>query len=722
MSEVKSPYNFVPAPNEEKKEVFLPDWSNQVNHDIPFEDGESGSIEFSITAHTPIFIRNGHSKEIADQAKEILEKNGPISSDEKEVLDKYLSFSNIEKKKGKKEYFIPATSIKGMIRNVLEILSKGRIKQISDDKYSFRDLTKNSLYMRSYKSNNVECGWLFEDKNGDWKIEDCGKPLRISHEDLDPILKTRFRNEFLNKNPIDKTAKYKYDQVKSTLTHRFKILEDEYKTLAIKDKDGIEGTIVLTGQSSRRTEAPNRKSSGKFYEFVFLKSKVDKLFIEITEKQKKDFKFIYLDHDSNNISKDWKFWKRKLEKGERVPIFFNRLTSIKVKHFGLAYMYKLPYEYSIHETLPYNSYDFYKKDLAESIFGTTDKETEAGALKGRVMVSHAFSDNATPTDELSKEILASPKASYFPFYIDQSNTGNHFRTFMNNGAQIRGFKRYPIHRIVKKRQYDQNQLNNPNVFSFFRPLKTGAKFNCIIRFHNLKKVEIGALLSSITLHQQGDKFFHSIGAAKPFGYGKVATQIEGLKYLNHPVEDYLIAFENIMEAKFPQWINSPSLTELLAMASEPKDKEQDDQLVYPLLSIPDVPRREGNEFINYKKDGLSLPKYSEVIGISKLVSIEQKVATMKEVQQGDMKLEGSNVRGLKKFLNKKNIAAIPDILKPSLENKIKTIYQDDRKTKKDWDKIEKSYTDLYEWHTIINNWLGEDRAFELYKEITGKDA
>jgi len=43
---VKSVYNFVPAPTE--KEVFKPDWAEQVSHDIPFSDGESGEIEFTI--------------------------------------------------------------------------------------------------------------------------------------------------------------------------------------------------------------------------------------------------------------------------------------------------------------------------------------------------------------------------------------------------------------------------------------------------------------------------------------------------------------------------------------------------------------------------------------------------------------------------------------------------------------------------------------------------
>ena len=188
------------------------------------------------------------------------------------IVDNFLSFSNIKDGNGEKRYFIPGSSVKGMVRNVLEILSKGRIKQISNDKYSFRDLRRNRLYMQSYNSNKVECGWLYEDKKGNWWIEDCGKPLRISHEALDPIVKTNFRQQFLNRKPIKKTAEYKYKQVgTNSLIHKFKKVQDQYKQLAVLDSAGLEGTIVMTGQSGKRNELANRKPSGKFYEFVFFK-------------------------------------------------------------------------------------------------------------------------------------------------------------------------------------------------------------------------------------------------------------------------------------------------------------------------------------------------------------------------------------------------------------------------------------------------------------------
>ena len=102
MATIKAPFNFVPLSDK----VFFPDWADEISQDIPFEDGLSGTLELKITAQTPIFVRNGHTKEDADAKNE-----------------QYTSFS----KTSDNRYFIPATSIKGCIRNVMEIMSFGKM-------------------------------------------------------------------------------------------------------------------------------------------------------------------------------------------------------------------------------------------------------------------------------------------------------------------------------------------------------------------------------------------------------------------------------------------------------------------------------------------------------------------------------------------------------------------------------------------------------------------
>ena len=157
---IKAPYNFVPLENK----AFYPSWANHISQDIPFEDGVSGSIEYTIEAETPIFVRNGYT-----------DREHPDST-----------FSKTHDGK----FFIPSTSIKGEIRNVLEILSFGKMTQVQDARFGIRDLS-NTPEGRFYrqKIQNVHCGWLYkrlaEDGSVEYLINDCGTPGRIAPEVID---------------------------------------------------------------------------------------------------------------------------------------------------------------------------------------------------------------------------------------------------------------------------------------------------------------------------------------------------------------------------------------------------------------------------------------------------------------------------------------------------------------------------------------------------------
>ena len=111
MAIIKAPFNFVPLSDK----VFFPDWADEISHDIPFEDGVSGTIELTLTAQTPIFVRNGHAQ-----------------ADANENNNNYKSFS----KDPDNSYFIPATSIKGAVRNVLEIMGFGKMRVDKNAKFA----------------------------------------------------------------------------------------------------------------------------------------------------------------------------------------------------------------------------------------------------------------------------------------------------------------------------------------------------------------------------------------------------------------------------------------------------------------------------------------------------------------------------------------------------------------------------------------------------------
>lgn len=697
---VKSVYNFVPAPNEDQ--VFTPDWADQVNHDVPFSDGESGEIELTITAETPIFIRNGHTEGKDDNR-----------------------FSHITKD-GKPHYFIPATSIKGMLRNVLEILSFSRMKQVNDHLYAFRDLTRNSLYLDTYKSNDVKCGWLSEDEQGNWIIEDCGEPIKITHKEIDDILGTDFyetykAEKYVNAQNVSfekghitfkhngkqyRVDKNKFSERRGTISKKvdsknknafFKYLKVEKftsKRINRISKDGKIGQLVFTGQSSLRN---HERGFGKNNEFIFSNEVLSRR--EVSDTQKKNFKFIYLDHDKNNISKDWDYWRKKLDNKEKIPVFFNRNSTNGVNHFGLAYMYKLPYDRSIHKAFPYHDYNLQERDISEIIFGYADKHNK---LKGRVMISHAFSDNAYALEE-RKEILASPKASYFPFYLNQLREDGDYNTYQDK-ATLRGYKKYVLQEHIKRGAYDPKQLRNNKIFTSFQPLDKGAIFRCKIRFHNLRAAEIGALLSAITLHQTGAKAYHSLGGIKPYGYGRVRVKINETSKLVNSKEQYLSAFEKLMGVE--NWLGSNSLKELAALS----------QVTHILAEYPKDPK----EFVAYKNERpkLFLEPFSEKVEpqhITRFNSISILMENKEKLATGDYTINKNSLKDIKASIKELGKNNIPKDQHDRWIEAIKYAFDNDRPTRSKLTK--KPFDKEYEWHTTLTNLLGRETAENLYKEL-----
>lgn len=689
MTVVKSPYNFVPAPVEDQ--VFKPYWANQVSHDIPFEDGESGEIEMEITAETPIFIRNGYKKP----------NEGEKPTEE---------FSHFVDGNGQKQYFIPATSIKGMVRNVIEIMSFSRLNKnlINDDRYAFRDLSSaTNQYMTRYKEFKIKGGWLTENKDGSWQIEKCDHLAFIEHQELKQSFGIPFRDYYLNKDPTGKNARDKYEDkiVKQiTLENTFSkfqksISKDSSITLPMAKHDplGMKGRLVFSGQPNKRKEDmrdidPDKKfkSSGKTREFVFFDDPDPKTLF-VNKDQQKDFKFIYGHDDPNNLSPDWKYWRDKLKNGEKTPVFFSEDNSGNLMHFGLSYMYKLPFKHKISDLNPIKSYTV-GRDLAETMFGYTEKED---AIKGRVMFGHAIADNeSVKVLDPVKAILGGPKASYFPYYLTQFQSNGKYYTYDDLNAILRGFKRYP----VKDNEEKPPIGDNAKVLSHFKPLDRGAKFDLKLRFHNLKSAEIGALLSAITFHGYSDQFYHSLGAAKPFGFGKVKVELKGQKFLNKSAEEYMLDFETLMISKNPDWLESPQIKELFAMAQGDVDE---DFLAYP--SVQDYANYKKKSINNIEKELDKLDSFTEIFELEHIAKIVKPFAVRLK-PQNRLALNFDEYQGLSKFLNEEigvfgeftegNKQLIYDKLVEIIESK----HKDSLK------KLKKSA----HWNGNITNWLGEE--------------
>lgn len=568
---IKAPYNFVPLGNR----CYFPEWSNQISHDIPFSDGVSGSIDIRITAETPIYIRNGSA----------------------EKGNKDISFSH----NSAGRYFIPGSSIKGEIRNVLEILSFGKMTQVQDMRFGIRNFTF-SQYRDKFKK--VQCGWLRKEGNGH-KLTICGEPIRVSDRDIDKFFGTHLYNFCTEMKCGETPSQEKEEDYVKTASVKYAIfgkerslnvmytpeekLDNGRKYCHINKNGQLSGRLVFTAQSSPRREKRGRKPTGKKYEFIFPNPKIKKEIVVPLEIIS-DFK------DVNKSNYDYKNrWSPYLRDGKEIPVFFT-MTGDTIDAIGLTYMFKYPSYHHIYSAIPKELLSS-GKDLAECIFGYA---SDKASLKTRVYFKHAFLEGDASELEEKTEVLANPKPSFSNAYLENS-------TWSDKKARIAGRKRYPVRNKVWS-----TSAGSGNEETTFIPLDKGAIFKGKVIFHNLLPVELGALLSALTFH--GEKnCYHSIGMAKPLGYGKVKISIECLDVdSGKEIDDYMGEFASNMEKFIPGWLTTPSIQEMFAMAEGIKD-EDDSKFRYLKFDI----KPNGNEFkkVSEKSKNLpaqSLPRYTDI--------------------------------------------------------------------------------------------------------------
>jgi len=584
---ITAPFNFVPL----NEKVFFPLWSEKVSHDIPFEDGESGIIDVTIKAKSPIFIRDHANPE------KFCNHNG--------------------------EYYIPSTSLKGMVRNVLEIMSFSKIKT-DTKKYtkttSIRDMTNTKELVGVANG----CGFLKQDADNNWIIVDYGKPRTIEYSNQQKKIINIPDNEIIDCN-FD-TAQDKYSEcslykiiniqkdIKDLTNRDGKIIGE--KPIATISAKGEEAYIVLTGGIDSKKN-----------EFIFASSD-KKENIKNIHKVVEKFKKVYFESESV----DGNFWRDNWNREIGIPIFYKK-NGNTVTDIGLSQLFKLAYNHTIDEatkqvfeTITRDKKQYIKLDLAETIFGTTQNELlkdekskkDTFALKGRVQFSHFKIDNIPNNYDEVYTVLGSPNSSYYPEYIAQNCKkdgkvlNDKYNTLMDKTSKIAGWKRYPLR--YGKPKFIKAEEGTDSATKFV-PLGTynGDNFNEFtfsgkVRFHNLKKEEIGALISALTFHDNQENFYHNIGMAKSLGFGKIKIDIKTNKYKEH-----LIKYETMMNNFTKDWIASEQIKELFTMAF--KDLNINDKLKYLKLD-PD----KNNEFVDKKNIKLNrnikgrecLPKASEL--------------------------------------------------------------------------------------------------------------
>jgi CRISPR-associated protein (TIGR03986 family) len=556
--------------------------------DLPFSDGISGSLEIEVTAQTPLYVRNGGK--------------WPEKTTERNNDPDYLSFFKLPSG----DYAIPGTSLKGAIRNVVEIASFGKMRRVADHRYGFRDLYNPDYTNRitertkSGKRPRVKAGWL-KNSGEKWMLTPC-EFGRIDHSKL----------RDLNTSLCSAIEKYKSWSMNG-LVADFTIAPEAphphscgpllYREVTAIGRGPIKGTLVFTGQPTKQ----------KHMEFVFFNEQSNQQ-IAVDDKVRKEFVFIHSD-DRGKPYPEWKYWSEKLKAGGSVPVFYLEAPPGVQKSMGLAMMYRLPYEYGIHDLLQNSSSKHLTSDpdLADLLFGNCHEPENA--LRGRVQFGLLKAVGAPSPLDTVTTVLGGPKPTFYPSYLRQNledpETGkvkkDRFSTYNDKAAKLSGWKRYHVRDSGFKPQPPQPPT--ADVATRFAPLDAGTVFSGRIHIHNLRPEELGALIWALTWG--GDNALcHGLGMAKPLGYGAVKIKINRPSLTNMRGQEVdpiaaRTAFSALMANKISGWEKTDEIQSLKEMA-RPLDARAD-YADYPILNL-DTRQNDFAKFKGAKQGGVASPK------------------------------------------------------------------------------------------------------------------
>jgi CRISPR/Cas system CSM-associated protein Csm3 (group 7 of RAMP superfamily) len=533
----KAPYNFIPLNEKVVPAEEIPEFDSYCTKryctEERIEGRFTGYIDIEIKALTPLYIRDTLTEEEYKEKLRIEDEN------ENKKKNKQQKFIN-------PDFFspgglprIPGSSLRGMIRTLVEIMSFGKFMFFDDARLYYRGLADKCKNLRDEYRNKIRgksAGILY--KVG---FEYFIKPSKGFKQ----IFKSEAR-EIIEKNG------YTYGEFK------------HYKV--------NNAYIVVSGPMQG-------KKRDWFIEFP--DEKTDE--IRVSPEDIQNYK-----NDKNRSDRVPDLLK--LAKDE-VPCFYIMYKDSKEKDkiaFGHTGFFRLAYEKTIGDHIPSELKNPDITDLAEAIFG--NEKTHAG----RVFFEDAYLDGK-PEDALLEtaipKILSNPKPTCFQHYIEQNeeNLKDHPKNLAhyNKENPIRGYKLYwrrsDLNYEAEEISFDEEEFNKllsdfnkskddfneyiieeknnkvkinlkklPNELkeiiiksvgkyetqhTLLKPINKGAVFRGRIRFENLSKVELGALLFALDLP---DGLAHKLGMGKPLGLGSV--KITPKLYLSDRMKRYTDLF------------------------------------------------------------------------------------------------------------------------------------------------------------------------------------
>lgn len=492
------PYNFVSLGDENKAE----------RHSI--EKGNfSGKIKCSLKNLTPLFIGGNEDKE-RTLVEEVEECHKTKDGEEYYKVTKYI---------------IPASTIKGELRNIIEVLTRSCIKNVEDERLTYR---ADAFNLKEKRFGIIKT--LPNGKN-DGIIEGADV-IRIERKLA--IIKAKTLKKIAGKNNVKDSEGFYEIYVNKNEVDNYKADSESYKYDKKIDKDKIAGfmkrSILWIG-----TEFP-RKGKPSYAKILVPNKEIYKFSAEEYDNLK------VLIEERNNSKKP--LYVNEIKEND--PIIFKADKNNKVINLAFSEIPRLRYKCSPLDLIPPKFRPCTNKEklcFACRLFGTIgdnskskenndDSKSESFAVSSRIFITDALSLD-TRDEKKEKELdrlrsLGEPHPTLLGFYLKY---GDYDKRYDKGKYEIRGRKFYWHHtnKINAGKNWEkyrnsietkEDNKTNSKIY-FLEPLQ---KFEFEINFRDLTEEELGILLYSIEVEE--GKSLHKLGKAKAYGFGSCEIKID----------------------------------------------------------------------------------------------------------------------------------------------------------------------------------------------------
>jgi CRISPR-associated protein (TIGR03986 family) len=559
-----TPYNFIRVP----RFVWYPDWHDRVSHDVPFEDGYCGTLTLEIKATSPLLI--GGAKNEEGEVSALISDDG--------------------------HFLIPPSSLQGMVRNIMEMAFFAKLGPLVEKKrYGIRDLTRGAqqIYQRRLLESTpgnghtkvtprIKAGWLRKEGS-----KFFFKPCEMARVDYSALVHLGIRDNNL-KQRSNIATRYRYLKnkkmdVEFTLssvfqhTHSNGNLEISYRkiekiNLPNSVATGLCGKLVLTSNPSDYVQ----NKSKKHMEFVFYSDGPEQCEDESSPlgssfaQKFQEFIEIHDPQDGRPPNESWPYYRdtgyegSPFRSGGWMPVFYIEDGNKKIESFGVAYMFKLAHQFDTHDMLKHSCEDHItlsdKLDLPSLIFGCTENDFWKRSLKGRARFDWGVSKEKAKgyidgtvvllgpkrgfanaavrqPDELAKLDEDQPIASYTRSGRQKTENGYKFHDTDETSIarwfpELSGFTVYPA---TGHGTMEPSAQGPKSVTTKLRAAPAGTNFAVKLRLHNIRKIELQALLWALTYGDTsainadngfGEKEYrHRMGMGKPYGLGEIQIAV-----------------------------------------------------------------------------------------------------------------------------------------------------------------------------------------------------